>query len=107
MNESMARHQRALEKNPANELARFSLGKAWFEAGDFAQAREHFAQALTRKPDWMVAQILLGKCEQALGDTGAARTALARARQLAMEQNHEGPRAEVEQLLADLDAARP
>jgi Flp pilus assembly protein TadD len=103
MNDRIARFTQALEKNPGNELARFSLAKARFDAGQFAGAKEHFVLALARKPDWMVAQILLGKCELALGHREAAKAAFTRALQLAIEQNHEGPRAEVEQLLAELN----
>ena len=100
--DSVARWTRLVEQQPANELARFSLGKAWFDAGNFSAAKEHLALALAKKPDWMVVQILLGKCHSALGDTAGARTAFDRALQLAIAQNHEGPQAELQQLLADL-----
>src|SRR2546429_7427424 len=102
MNDAIARCQKLLEQYPDNELARFSLGKAWFDAGHFAAAKEQFALALARKPDWMVVQILLGKCELALGDKAAARTAFERARQLAIDQDHEGPLEEMNQLLAEI-----
>ena len=58
--DSVARWARLVERQPANELARFSLGKAWFDAGNFSAAKEHLALALAKKPDWMVVQILLG-----------------------------------------------
>ena len=73
MNEAIARHTKLLEQYPDNELARFSLGKAYFDAGQFEAAKEQFALALSRKPDWMVVRILAGKCELALGDVVAAR----------------------------------
>jgi len=50
----------------------------------------------------MAVQILLGKCELSLGNREAAKTAFERARLLAIEQNHDGPRDEMEQALADL-----
>ena len=102
MNETIARHQKMLEQYPDNELARFSLGKAYYDLGQFALAKEQFQLALTRKPDWMVVQILLGKCDLSLGDRDAAKAAFERARQLAVEQHHEGPLAEMEQLLEEL-----
>jgi len=102
MNDAVGRYQKLLEQYPENELARFSLGKAWFDAGEFAAAKEQFAVALRRKPDWMVVQILLGKCELALGDKAAARDAFERARQLALEQDHQGPLEEMNQALAEL-----
>jgi hypothetical protein len=49
----------------------------------------------------MVVQILIGKCHQTLGRPDQARTAFERARQLAIEQHHEGPLAELDQLLAE------
>lgn len=102
MSDALARHRQLLEQFPDNELARFSLGKALFDAGDFAAARAEFVRALERKPDWMMAQILLGRCDLALGDKAAARDAFRRARQLAIDQDHDGPRQEMEQLLESL-----
>ncbi len=101
VNETIARCQKLLEQFPNNEMARFSLGKAYFDAGQFAQAKEQLEIALSRKRDWMVVQILIGKCDLALGDRDSAKAALERARQLAIKQEHEGPLAEVEQLLAE------
>ena len=49
----------------------------------------------------MAVQILLAKCDLALGDAAAARAGLERAYHLAIEQNHQGPREEVEQLLKE------
>lgn len=88
--------------HPDNELARFSLGRALFDSGGFTEAREHLSAALLRKPDWMAVQILVGKCALELGDPTAARTAFEKARDLALAQHHEGPLAEVEALLDDL-----
>lgn len=102
MNELIARWEKALAAQPANELARFSLGKALFDAGRFAEAREHLERALAGKPDWMVVQILVGRCRLAEGDREAAREAFRRAHGLAVAQHHEGPQAEMEALLADL-----
>ncbi len=101
-NEHIARHAKMVAPFPDNELARFSLGKALYDAGDFPAAREHLAIALQRKPDWMVVQILIGKCDLALGNRTFARAAFERARELAIQQNHEGPLAEMEQLLSEL-----
>jgi Flp pilus assembly protein TadD len=104
MNDLIERYSRQLEQNPANHLARFSLGKALFDAGDFATAQDHFTQALAAKSDWMMAQILLGKCQLALGDKAAARESFRKARDLAIAQNHQDPREETEELLRELEA---
>lgn len=87
---------------PDNELARFSLGRALFDRGEYAEAREHLSAALARKPDWMAVQILVGKCDLELGDPTAARASFERARDLALAQHHEGPLAEMEDLLDGL-----
>src|SRR5215510_12590661 len=100
--ETIERYQRMLEQYPNNELARFSLGKAYFDAGEIGAAKEQFEAALAGKPDWMVVQILIGKCQLASGDRVAAKAAFERAKQLAIEQHHEGPEAEMEELLRDL-----
>ena len=102
MTDPLARQRHLVAQHPDNELARFSLGKALFDRGDFAGAREHLAAALERKPDWMVVQILIGKCDLSLGNRAAARNAFERARDLALAQNHEGPLAEMDQLLSEL-----
>jgi tetratricopeptide (TPR) repeat protein len=102
MNETISRHEKMVEQFPQNELARFSLGKALFDAGEFARAKEHLAVALAKKPDWMVVQILIGKCDLAMGDSAGAKAAFERALQLAIEQHHEGPQAEMEQALAEM-----
>ena len=102
MNDSIARHEKMLAQFPHNELARFSLGKALFDTGEFSRAKEHFAVALAKKPDWMVVQILIGKCELATGDKAGAKASFERALHLAVVQHHEGPQAEMEQALAEL-----
>ena len=96
------RQRLLVQQHPNNELARFSLGKALYDAGQNEEAREQFRIALSKKPDWMAVQILIGKCDLALGDRDSARTALERARDLALSQHHEGPLAEVEQMLSEL-----
>jgi uncharacterized protein HemY len=103
MSEALQRAEQMVAQFPQNELAQFSLGKALFDAGDFAKAREHLETALARKPDWMVVQILIGKCDLALGKKAHAKAAFERALKLAIDQNHEGPQMEMEQALAELD----
>jgi predicted Zn-dependent protease len=102
MNAALQRHRKMVEQFPDNELARFSLGKALFDLEQYAGAKEHFAVALQRKPDWMAVQILLARCDLNLGNQDAAKAGLLRARELATKQNHEGPKAEVEQLLEEI-----
>ncbi|MFM7102967.1 MAG: tetratricopeptide repeat protein, partial [Verrucomicrobiota bacterium] len=103
MSDSLVRQRQLVAQHPGHELARFSLGKALYDRGQWVEAREHLAAALARKPDWMAVQILVGKCDLAAGDREAARRAFERARDLAVAQHHEGPLAEMEQLLSELN----
>ena len=103
MNDTIARYEKMVEQYPGNELARFSLGKAYFDAGDMTKAKGHFETALAKKPDWMVVQILIGKCELALGNKPAAKVCFEKALKLAIDQHHEGPQAEMEQMLGELE----
>jgi len=98
----LERHRQMVERFPENELGRFSLGKALFDLGRYPEAEEHLGVALRRKPDWMVVQILIGKCALEQGRRSEAIAAFERARDLAVAQHHEGPLAEMEGLLADL-----
>lgn len=102
MNTAIARAEKLVEQFPENEMARFSFGKALFDAGQTAAARQQFEIALAKKPDWMMVQILIGKCALALEDVPAAKAAFERARQLALAQDHQGPLEEMNQLLAGL-----
>jgi tetratricopeptide (TPR) repeat protein len=105
MNDPFARQRDLVAGHPRNELARFSLGRALHDAGDLVGAREHLSVALSLKPDWMVVQILLGRCDLAEGRTTEAIVAFERALQLAVSQHHEGPQAELEELLSELKPA--
>ncbi|MEI7730447.1 MAG: molecular chaperone DnaJ [Verrucomicrobiota bacterium] len=99
------RAQKMVDLAPDNELARFSLGKALFDAERYADALPHFQVAIDKRSDWMAVHILIGKCHLCLGNKIAARAALEQARQLALQQKHASPLAETEQLLEDLDAS--
>jgi Flp pilus assembly protein TadD len=89
-------------KNPENELARFSLGSALFEAGRFADAEPHFAKALALKGDWVMAYILRARCLIRLGRVGEARPLLATGRRHSLAQHHEAPVEEIDEILAEL-----
>lgn len=97
----VARQRELVARHPASELARFSLAKALADGGQPGEAGEHLEFCLGRKPDWMVAWMLRARCAEATGDRVAARAAFAKALELAIAQDHEGPRAELEAVLAN------
>lgn len=104
MSDAFERQRNLVLQHPRNELARFSLGRALFDAGQLEEARGHLEVALELRPDWMVVQILLGKCALQAGRIEEARRCFERARDLAIAQHHEGPLEEMNQLLSDLKA---
>jgi Flp pilus assembly protein TadD len=98
----IARYQALLEQRPGDELALFSLGKALFDAGRFAEAETHLRAALQTKPDWMVVTMLLAKCALHRDDPAAARKLYEDALGFAIAQHHEGPEEEIRHALTQL-----
>lgn len=94
--------RRHVAADPANPLFRFSLGQTLYAEGDPAGAVEHLRLAAESKADWMMPQILLGKCLLASGDKAAAKAAFTASLALAVAQGHEEPEAELRALLTAL-----
>jgi len=95
--------QKMVASAPENQLFRFSLGQALYEEGALSEAIEHLEFCRSRRADWMMPRILLGKAHLQLGQKPAAQPILKEALELAIEQNHEAPEAELRALLADLE----
>jgi len=96
---------RALElwqRFPDNDLSRFNLAQAYFDASEYANAAGHLRALCAKKPDWMVVHIQLAKSLLATGGRAEARPILEHARQLAVAQHHDGPREELDELLKTL-----
>jgi predicted Zn-dependent protease len=91
-----------VERQPDNELFRFSLAQALTAEGRNEDAVSHYEFCVAKKKDWMMARILLGKLLLQLGRRSEAKPILQDALQLAVEQNHEDPERELRALLADL-----
>ena len=87
---------------PENEMFRFSLAQALLREGREREAVPHLQRCALKKPDWMMPRILLGKTLIGLGEKAAARPWLEAALQLAVEQQHEEPEAELRALIAEL-----
>jgi predicted Zn-dependent protease len=93
--------QALVERQPDNELFRFSLAQALVAEGRDADAVPHLDLCAGKKADWMMARILLGKTLLRLGRRGDARPVLEDALRLAIEQEHEDPERELRALLAE------
>ncbi len=101
-NDRVAKALDLWKKFPDNDLSRYNLAQAYFDAGDFPNAAEQLRALCAKKPDWMVVHILLGKCLLAFDQKDEARSVLEHARQLAVTQHHEGPLEELTALLGTL-----
>jgi predicted Zn-dependent protease len=102
---SRTEHFQALvARQPDNELFRFSLAQALAAEGRTAEAIPHYEFCAAQKADWMMPRILLGKILLELGRPADARPLLEAALQLAEEQHHDDPAAELRALLAALPA---
>ena len=88
--------------NPDNEMFRFSYGEALFEEENYQECLEHLEFCVSKKPDWMIPHILLGKAYIALDRKSDAISHLEKALILARDQHHEDPETEVVGLLEDL-----
>lgn len=103
--DKIQRFARVVEQNPDNELARYSLGSAYFDEDRFGEAEPHFARALELRDDWVMAYILRARCLIRLGQVELARTQLALGREHSIEQHHDAPVEEIDEILEDLPPA--
>ena len=101
-NDRIAKALELSERFPDNDLSRFNLAQAYFDAGEYANAIEHLRALCAKTPDWMVVHILLGKALISLCRSEEARPILQHALQLATAQHHDTPREELEELLMTL-----
>lgn len=91
-----------VERQPENEMFRFSLAQALVAEGRSEEAIPHYERCVAKKADWMMARILLGKLLLQLGRRADAKPLLEDALRLAVEQQHEDPERELRALLAEL-----
>jgi Flp pilus assembly protein TadD len=101
-NDRISKALELFQRFPENDLSRYNLAQACFDAGDYAQAVPHLRELCAKKNDWMVVHILLGKCLLQTGYVAEAKDTFGRALRLAIEQHHDGPREELEELLRAL-----
>lgn len=99
----IARFRKMADQFPTSELPRFSLGQALLEARRWGEAEETFAEVIRINPSYMMAFVhrtrALMELERWSDAADACRTAIS----LAISQGHSGPRAECEQLLAEIE----
>jgi Flp pilus assembly protein TadD len=99
----IAKYEGLLKSRPDDELIRFSLGKALFDARRLDESEAQLQAALNLKPDWMVVTILLAKIALLRGDKVTARGLFEKGLELAITQHHDDPADECRAELARLD----
>ena len=104
MGSRVAQFQALVERQPENELFRFSLAQALVADGRAAEAVPHYEFCVAKKADWMMPRILLGKLWLQLGRRAEAKPLFEAALRLAIEQEHEDPERELRAVLAELEA---
>lgn len=102
MSPRSAHFQGLVDRQPDNELFRFSLAQALLSEDRGADAVPHLEACAQKKADWMMPRILLGKVLLKLNRHAEAKPWLEGALQLAVEQHHEDPEHELRALLAEL-----
>ena len=102
MSDRIAQFTALVAQQPDNALFRFSLAQALDAADRRSEAAEHYRLCCASRADWMMPRILLGKLLVRAGDAASAKPVLEEALQLAIDQNHEDPEAELRALLASL-----
>jgi predicted Zn-dependent protease len=95
--------QNLVNRQPENELFRFSLAQALEAEQRAGDALPHYEFCVAKKADWMMPRILLGKIFLSLGRIAEARAILQNALELAVAQQHETPEAELRALLASIN----
>jgi tetratricopeptide (TPR) repeat protein len=95
--------RKAIEQDPANELAHFSLANELCEEGLFAEALPHYETCLASNPGWMRVHIQLGKCCLETGVPQRARESLLKAKELMSQKGDYENLQEVEELLEGLE----
>lgn len=91
-----------LERQPDNEMFRFSLAQALVAEGRAEEAVPHYAFCVAHNKAWMMPRILLGKLQLQRGRREEAKGLFQDALQLAIDQHHEDPEQELRALLAEL-----
>ncbi len=102
MSDRVDQFQALVSNQPDNSLFRFSLAQALLAVQRVPEAIQHLEICVEQKADWMLPRILLGKTLLKTGQIDRAKPLLETALQLATEQDHEDPAAELKMILAEI-----
>lgn len=100
-----ARFRDMVSEDPDNELAQFSLGQALLDAGRSEDAAVAFEAAYLLQPDLMMAYFRRAECLMQAQRYQEAQEMAKKTLELAIAQDHKGPRADAEEMLEEIDDA--
>jgi Fe-S cluster biosynthesis and repair protein YggX len=95
------------EADPSNELAHFSLGKAYLDAGLDQQAADSLNRAIELNPSISKVYQMLGSAQRRLGQNQAALATLVKGVNVAHERGDMMPRNEMAKMIRDLGGTPP
>ena len=95
-------YRERLQRDPENPLFCFSLGQALFEEEAYEEAAGYLLKCAQSRADWMMPRILAGKALVYLNKSAEAKSILQEALELAIEQQHDDPAAEMRELLREM-----
>jgi tetratricopeptide (TPR) repeat protein len=88
---------------PDAPMAHFSLGKAYLERRQYADAARSLEEAVRLDPQYAAALVSLGDAYAGAGNTQKAREVLTRARDTALAQSHASLAEEIDERLSGLE----
>jgi Tfp pilus assembly protein PilF len=88
---------------PQAPMAHFSLGKAYLERRQYADAARSLEEAVRLDPQYAAAMVSLGDAYTGAGETQKAREVLTRARDTALAQSHASLAEEIDERLSGLE----
>lgn len=103
----IARFENMAQADPTNDMAHFSLGGAYTQAGRHADAARSYLRCVEVNPDMSKAYQLAGAALIAAGDTAGATKALTEGYTVAARKGDLMPRNAIEGLLKGLGAPVP
>jgi Fe-S cluster biosynthesis and repair protein YggX len=107
INERIERFKNMAEADPGNELGHFSLGRAYMEAGRYAEAIESLKRAIVINRNLSKAYQFVGQSQLKLGQQGEAVATLTEGVKVADARGDVLPRNEMIEQLKSLGAAVP
>jgi len=101
------RFQALTQADPTNELGFFSLGRAFVDAGQPADAVPALQRVIALNPAFSKAYALLGMAQRAAGDTAGATHTLTQGYRIAHERGDLMPRNDMANMLKEIGAPIP